>query len=291
MKFKHFPFFLSEVYTSFRMHILPTCISIMTIMLALTTLGLMVGGSLNLGRLTNAVRSQAEISIYLKESLSDDGAWGLTGKIRDIPGVRTVHLVNKQQALGEMTGILGNSSEILTAFDGLNPFAAYLEVTVIPEQAGEIAQKAIGLPGVDAVRDNRELLTRLIKLSTVLLWIGLVVVGAVGLLTMVVVSHIVRLGIDTRRDEMEILRLLGASNSFVAAPFILEAMVIGGLGSLLAFSALLGLLPGISSLLKEALPFFPLVPWSQALGPIALVVGALGFGFAALGGFISVRSH
>ncbi|MHB1125619.1 MAG: cell division protein FtsX [Bacillota bacterium] len=287
----HFPFFCREVYISIRAHMLPTVISILAIMLALATLGLMVDGSLNLRHLTDAVRSQAEISIYLEEGLSDEATGVLSGKIQDLPGVREIHFITKQEALGEMSGILGNSSDILAAFKGFNPFTSYLEVSVIPEQAGEIAGAAIDLPGVEAVRDNREVLTRLIKLSAALRWIALVMVGAIGLLTLVVVSHIVRLGIDTRRHEMEILRLLGASDSFVAAPFILEALTIGGLGSVLAFSALLGLLPVIFNLLQEALPFIPLVPWNQALGPVALVVGLLGFGFAAMGGLISVRSH
>jgi len=188
-----------------------------------------------------------------------------------------------------MQELLDTEAGLLQAFDGFNPFASFFEVRVVPEQAAQVAEAAASLPGVERVRDNKEVLSRLVSLTWAVKWVGAVVTIAVGVVVMVVISNIVRLGIYSRREEIEIIKLLGASEWFVATPFILEGTIIGGLGGLISILTLLGLYPGLYALLHRSLPFVPFIHWSATLKPLSLIVVALGICFGGLGSTFSVR--
>lgn len=207
-------------------------LSVASIALCLILLGFFIAGWQNLGHLVQMVRSEAEITVYMEDRAGEEEIGSAAAMLASQPGVLEVNRVTKEQALARMRDLLGKEADILEAFEGVNPFAAYLEVRVVPEYATVVAETAAHFPGVEMVRENREVLARLVSLSRAMVWVGVAVAAATGTAAMVIISHIVRLGIHARREKIETLRLLGATEWLVQAPFVAEGAILGGFGGL-----------------------------------------------------------
>ncbi|BDG62434.1 cell division protein FtsX [Caldinitratiruptor microaerophilus] len=264
-------------------------LSVASIALSLFLVGLFTAAWLNLDHLVGLVRARAEITVYLKDGAPESAVESVRATLATRPGVRGVRRVSREEALAEMREVLGPEAAILAELEGANPFAAYLAVRVEPEAAPAVAAAAAGLPAVEYVQDNRELIGRLASLSRVATTAGLGLVAAAGVVALVVVSHVVRLSIHARRDEIETLRLIGASEGFVALPFLLEGVLTGGAGGALAALGLAGLLPLVGAALARTLPFLPLVPWAPVWVASAAVTVALGLLCGGLGSGIALR--
>ncbi|HHY95349.1 MAG TPA: hypothetical protein GX513_10110 [Firmicutes bacterium] len=250
-------------------------------MSAVTTAAvLLVGGLLllanrSLDTLITYVRDQAEITVYLRNGQDPDP---VAAHIRSLPGVKGVRLVTKEQAMVKLKESLGQDAFLLEALEDVNPLADALQVALVPEAAPNVADVATSLPGVERVRDNRDLLARLVRLTRFVrlaeVTFTVALLGASALVT----ANTVRLGMHARRAEVEIRVLLGASGWFVKAPFLLEGMATGVLAALLAGAGTLALYPLLSRYAVAALPFVPVLAPAAVLPSIVgtlLLAGTL----------------
>lgn len=283
-------YYLQEAWRSVRLHPVTNLVSTAGIALALFTAALLMGIFWNVEHLLRLVRAEAGITVYLKDELTAQEIGAISARLMAEPHVESVHHVTRSEALERMLVLLGDEERFLTAFEGENPFAGFLEVTVPPEEAGRVARFARTLSGVEAVRDNEDILARLTSLAAVTRWAGTVVAGAVGLMAVVVTSHMVRLGMYARREDIETVRLLGATEGFVAAPFLLEGTLLGTMGGLAAGLGSALLFPQLYELCERSLPFLPLLPWPDLVTRLALLTLGLGLGFGLLGSLLSVRA-
>ncbi len=285
-----FPFFFREAGKALKLHPASNAISVACISLALLCLGFLVGAGINAERVLDAARAEAEIVIYLSSHASLDDANELLAILKSDPSVTSTRVVTPEESMDRVESILGKGFNLFDLMDDYNPFALAIEVGVLPESAPLVAGTARDLPGVDAVRDNEEVLAPLASITRVARWIGAVVTLAVILVTLVLVSHIVRLSISARSDEMETLRLLGASEWFVSVPFLMEGALLGGMGSLSCLVVSLAAGPGLYGLLQTSLPFLPWVSWVSVFGSIFLVVLPLGILAGTLGSIVALRT-
>lgn len=290
MSLADLPFFLREAIKGLKFHWTANVISVVCIFLALLSLSFLVTGWANLEHLLERARDEAEIVVYLREEATSDEAESLAAQLLTRPGVETADPVTPEETASRIQDLLGSEIDILEVLEGQNPFTYSVAVGVTPEQAPEVARFAMGLPGVEAVRDNEEILTPLARITALVRWAGTVVTLAVGLVSVALVSHIVRLGISARQREIETFRLLGASEWFVSTPFILEGALLGLAGSALCLATTVLAGPALYELLETSLPFFPLADWGSVLGSLSLLVLALGFGAGILGAAVSLRT-
>lgn len=274
---------LREAVLSIRLGGAAHALSVASIALSLFLVGLFTAGWVNLRHVVDLIRSRAEITVYLKDGATAPEVERARAVLLARPGVREVRSVSREEALKEMRDVLGPEAAVLAELGGLNPFAAYLAVRVEPEAAPAVAAAAAGLPVAEYVQDNRAVIERLAALSRVATVTGLGLVAATGVVALVVVSYVVRLSIHARRDEIETLRLLGASERFVALPFVMEGLLTGGAGGFLAALGLAGLLPLLGAVLARTLPFVPVAPWARAWALSAGVTAGLGLACGALG--------
>lgn len=281
-------FFLREALRSIRINWSTNAVSVACIVLALLSLSFLAAGWLNMEYLLEAARQEAEIVIYLGDETHAGEAEALSGLLADRAGVTSVSIVSPEETLSRVQSLLGPQLDILEVLEDYNPFTLSLEVGVLPEKAGDVARFARELPGVDLVRDNEEILAPLARLTSVARWVGLVAALTVGLVSLALVSHIIRLGISARSSEMETLRLLGASEGFLALPFLLEGALLGGLGAGVSLMVLWAGGPSLYTLLQTALPFLPLLPWKEILATLLPAVLGLGLAAGTLGALVSL---
>jgi cell division transport system permease protein len=216
--------------------------SIGTITIAFITLGGFLLVSLNVQRIIDRWREAAEMSVYLQDSIDDQAQQNLEQLLKSHPAVAGVEYVSKPGALErfrqdfpELTDVAGSLAE--------NPFPATFEVrlragTSAADAAEMLAEELKGHPGVADVRYDRRWLSRLISIVSFARVAGLIVAGVLMAGAAFTVAAVVRLSLHARRDEIEIMQLVGAPFSFIRGPFVAEGVLLGGLGAVLAFAAL-----------------------------------------------------
>lgn len=208
------------------------------------------------------------------------------------PTVRSVDYVSKEEALARFREQLAaQGAEDLTQYLDTNPLRASLEVKLTdPRAAGAIVDELRGTAIVESVTDIQNLVDRVLTVTSILRTAGAVVLVVVGLIVLFIVVNTIRLAVLARADEIEIMRLVGASDAFIRWPFVFEGALVG----LLGVAVTLGLLGVAAEPLGRLLfDFFRIVPLelpSLARDVAVLVLGA-GLGLGSLGAWISVRTY
>ena len=228
--------------------------------------------------------AELRLTAYLEDSVAESALPSLAERVSAAPGVGRVEVVTKAQALERFDRMAGGA-ELLAGLDE-NPLPASLEIELRPEartaRSMQILREALeGLPGIAELAHGEEWVegyARAVALVRGGAWgIGLVL----GLAALLIVANTIRLAFYARRDELDILALVGASRTFVRVPFLLEGTLQGLLGGLLALLVLYGayelLLPhlrfGLELVVGRAeLHFFS---WGESL---RLVAGGAGLG-------------
>jgi cell division transport system permease protein len=240
-------------------------------------------------------KQDLRVSVYLADGIDEAAAAALRERLEALPGVARIESVDKAEALARFRAAFPDLAEIPDEL-GDNPLPASLEVILEPgpssqEAAGTIAATARGAEGVEEVRFDQAFLDRLDGILRVARWggagLGVVVLVAVGL----VVAGVLRLTVHARRDEIEIMRLVGASPLFVRGPFLVAGIAQGWAGGLLALflaeavrratATYAGMRPGdlTDILAGRALPFPP----SLTIVAIGTTLGAVSAWFAVRG--------
>jgi cell division transport system permease protein len=236
-------------------------------------------------RLLHAWAGEVRISIYLAPGADLARAREVAAALA--PG-RKVEAVPAAEALRRLTASLGEQAGLL---DGVGPDALPDAVEVpaagLPlEEARALAGRLKGVPGAADVDFGNAWLERLEAFLARARAAGLVLLAALGLATAVLVSNTLRLAVFARREEIEIMKLVGATDAFVAAPFLIEGFLQGLLGGALAAGALAGLhaalAPRLAALtgLAAPLPLAAVLPWPLLLG---LALGGAAVGLVASG--------
>lgn len=266
--------------------------AVVAIALAVTVLGALLLLTSNVERLFAQWSSAAEFSVYLGDDATSEHRGAIEALV-DRSGVAAGReYVSKAQALSRFRRDFTELDGLTQGLDD-NPFPASVEVRVLGEaerdgRADALVQRVARLPGVADVRYDREWLGRLAAGLGAVRSVGLTLVLIMALAAGVTVAAVVRLGLYARRDEIEVMRLVGSPMAFIRGPFVAEGMMQGGLGALLAlgllwlgFAAMGAWWGGQLSLLLDGatLRFLPLrlAAWLVAGG---MLVGAAG-GFAA----------
>jgi cell division transport system permease protein len=233
---------LREALISLRRAGRSTVMSIGTVAVAFLTLGGFLLVATNLQRAVEQWGSIAEMSVFLREDVDEASRTELATDIGAHPAVARVEYLSKEQALArfkadfpELGGITENGES--------NPFPASLELQLRTDPAAAEAADALAVElrdrdGVTDVRYDRQWIERLMTLAQGIRLTGLAVASVLVLGAAFTVAAVVRLSLFARRDEIEIMRLVGAPFAFIRGPSVAEGTLIGGLGALVALLAL-----------------------------------------------------
>ncbi|NOZ84737.1 MAG: ABC transporter permease [Deltaproteobacteria bacterium] len=281
---------LQETVYNLRRNPGSTMLTIGTIAASLLLLG---GYSLvvqNLYLMVGGVRTQAVVIAYLSD---DADAELLRATSAKLPGVLEVRLVDKQEALQRLQSSIAKVQGLLDAVQG-NPLPRSIEV--IPKNTSKKSLETLStslsaLPGVDEVDYGGSWLERLEALIKFMVYAGIIIGMAALFVSAFLVASTLRSSIYSRRDEIEVLKLVGASDSYVRAPFLVEGALEGIIGAGLALATLLLVYEAAAPKAKELLSLafgktdvFFLAP------PIMFVLAAAGALLGITGSFLAIGS-
>jgi len=284
-------YFLKEVRMMIRLNLLSNCLTLISTGLIFFILSMIISGWWVSSHVVNVVQGEAEINVYLDENTvkTNNEVTKMIDSIGHIEGVRAARVVDQDEAYHRMEEILGKEASVLNNFSE-NPFSSFVELKIDLEEIDPVLEKLNRLTGVEHIRDNREVLDRLRNISGVLKIVGFLVVIAVGISTLVIISHIIRLGISNNKEQINTLRLLGAPESFIAFPFLLEGLLLtlgGGLlaGALAAFS-----INYLYAQMAGPLPFIPLPPREALVSNLVIAVLVLSAVLGIIGSLLGLAS-
>ncbi|GAC1340891.1 MAG: permease-like cell division protein FtsX [Myxococcales bacterium] len=270
---------------------LPSLVSVVTIALALFLGCAFAAGILGARALLRSWGAEASLTLYLDPAQGDEQARSLAERVRaENPGLETV-FVGRAEALSRLRVELG---DLGPALDGLsqNPLPATLELRPrAPLSAAALralAAELRGLPGVNDVDYGREWLDKLEALGRALRAAGGLALALVVGSALLVVANTIRLAVYARRDEIEIMKLVGATDAYVRLPFLLEGALQGLLGATFALGGLACLERWILPRAAAAFAFASGVPAPHLRPETLLLLLACGALVGFLGSYLAV---
>ena len=266
--------------------------AVLLITISLAALGSFWLLSINLGRAVAQWRDRVRVVAYLREEPSARTVDDLLGRVRDAGGVAKVRYVSRADALATLKASLGTQADVVDDLPK-NPLPASVEVTpdaaaATPEGTRALAQKLAALPEVDEVQGGFEWVESLARWRRLLGLIALGVGGALAGAAILTVTTATTLVFHLRREENEIMRLVGATEAVVRLPLVLQGMAQGLAGAILALASLevvfFLLAPRLEPLLSLTLGLSRAV-FLSAPEMLALMLGGAALG--ALGGLLT----
>lgn len=284
-----------EAWASLRRAGRSAAVSVGTIGIAFLALGGFLLVSINVQRVLDNWLQAAELSVYLGEPIGDEEVATLRAFLAARPVVADVEYVSKAAARERF---VADFPELADVTSGLpeNPFPASFEVRLrggreAEQLADELSREVAGQPGVADVRYDRRWVSRLLAIVAGARMAGAVAAGVLMLGAAFTVAAVVRLSMHARRDELDIMQLVGAPFSFIRGPAVAEGLLLGGLGAALALLAVWVLHAVVRAWLGPDL--------AGLLGPDtfrflglrdAAAIAAGGLGVGALSGAVVARS-
>jgi cell division transport system permease protein len=238
------------------------------------------------------VEQKVEVVADLNDSATPAQVESLRTKLAALPEVASVTYISKDEALARFRAYLAaQGEEDLTRYLDTNPLQASLEVKLKdPRNYGTVMSALAGDPAVADVKDIGALVDRVVAITGAIRTIGLAVLAVVALVVLFIVVNTIRLAVVARRDEIEIMRLVGATDAFIRWPFVFEGALVGLLGAAITLGILALAAQPASRLLYDLFRIVPLQLGSLARDLVLLVVGT-GLGLGTLGAWLSVRAY
>lgn len=281
--------FFREAKTIFKVDFASNVFSIFSIGFILFILSMIFSGWFISTDIVKVLQSEAEVNVYYREDAEESEIEKIRSKIVDIGGVNEASIVGEKESYDRMVDILGEEADILSLFDD-NPFTSFIEVKIDIEKSESILGEIEKIEEINYIRDNKDIIDKLKSIITILTVLGVMVVGAVGISTVFVISHIIRQGIYNNRDQIRTLKLLGAPDSFIGIPFVLEGLFLtlggGGVASALIASLLYF---GYGRIGKSIL-FMPLPASSEIIPYMLIGIMSISLLLGIVGSLFGLRS-
>ena len=290
MKISTLEYFVREVFNSLKRNNWMSVASVGTVAVSLFIFGMFLMLVMNMNKMVESLESQVQIKVYLKDNFSRDDARALEVDLKNMQGVEKVTFVPKEEALENFKERLGDQKTLLEALDDTNPLPDSFEVMLIQPELVKTAAEAIEkYEGVEAAKYGQDVMEHLFDITRLIRIFGFALMFVLALATLFIIANTIRLTVFARRKEIAIMKYVGATDWFIRWPFVLEGMVMGLFGSLIASIILRFSYAGITAKIYSTLAFFPLIPEYPFLDYVTCVVMLGGMIMGAIGSAVSIK--
>ncbi len=254
-------------------------IAIITTMAAILTIfGSLFRTTLSITSFVQELGNVLEISVYLKESANTDS---VAQEIRGLEHVERVKIIPKEKSWADM-------QREIEVPDMENPLPDTLHVKVDkPENINDVFNKIKTYSGVEDLNYAQDIAKKMQMFNNVVHSITLIVVVLVAILTITIINNTIQLVIQSRKEEIEIMRLMGVSNWYIKIPLILQGAIYGFLGALISLFPL----DAVNNGLLKVHEFFVVASPVLANNTVILVLFIIAVGFGAGGSMLSIKKH
>ncbi|MBS3957662.1 MAG: permease-like cell division protein FtsX [Clostridiales bacterium] len=291
-------YFIRESVTNFRRNWVMSLGAVITIYLSLLLVGVSMLTGYIMSGIVRDVESKVSIQIFLKDGAATEDVEALQAWLLSDELIDAVDYVSKEEALERFKEEYASSPAMIDSLRD-NPLPASLDVTLkdprtVQEMVSRIKAQELFMKVCDrpdepdqSLKYGEQIVDRLFALTRMVRIIGGVFVAMLGAVSLIFINNTIRLAIYARRKEIAIMRLVGASNSFIRAPFLLEGVLQSLIGAALAIGTILLMRAAVMPRLQESLPFLPfeigavtILQFSAVLVGAGILIGLIGSGFA-----------
>lgn len=284
MKLRTIWYFTKEASVGLSRNGLMTIATIVTITLSLIVLGCFYIVIANSNYLLDMAKGVLELRVYLK-----DGAdpYALQSKIIEYQGVKDVKFISKEEGAKWLEKNLG-VNDLFRATE--NPLPNMINIKLRDDaKVKTLAQKVEALNDVDEVEYGETFVEAMLIIVQIIWAIGISLVSIIGMVVLYIIVNTIRITVFARRREIEIMKLVGATDWFIRWPFLIEGIILGLIGAIIS---LLLLSKGYSLLIqyiKQLAPFIPVLAERAINQHMFVLLTTLGFSFGVLGSMLSLK--
>jgi cell division transport system permease protein len=279
-------YLFSEVGIGLRRNLLMTIATILTVTVTVTMVGASLLVQRQVTKAQDVLYQDVEVSIFLADAISPEQQSALEADLRAQPVVADVVYESKEQAFANAQELFADDPLILQDLSPEVLPASFRVQLTDPEEFGVIASLFGGRPGIDEIRDQREILsdffTIMGKVREFVLYVAFLIAAA----AIALVATTIRLTAFARREQTAIMKLVGATNWYIRLPFVIEGVAASTIGAIAAFLLLLGGMRFYVGDLREAIGFLPFIGTTDVLAIFPLLL----IGSVLVGAMVSVLS-
>jgi len=237
-------YLVKEAMTNIRLNRTTTLVAVASTAFTLACFGVFLLLYLNLRGVVSSLQDDIKVVVYLHDGLSAQGLSDLQQRLRSEREVAALSYVSKEQALADFREQFPSESHLLQGL-GENPLPASFVVTLSPrfrssEAVKQWVKRLTTVPGVGQVQYSRDWIENLATLVGFIELGAIAVGGILSAASVTIIASTIRLTLYARQNEIEILRMVGATGAFIKVPFLLEGAVLGAVGGLLSLAILRG---------------------------------------------------
>lgn len=290
MKLRTGEYFTQEVFRSLKRNNWMSFASVGTVAVSLFVLGVFLILVLNMNRLAATLESQVQISVYLQDDLKQADREDLQQDIAHMQGIESIRYVSRDEAKARLADRLGDQKYLLDALGDKNPLPDSFELTVLHPDMVETAAKAIEhMNGVESAKYGQDVVEHLFDITRLMRIFGVALMVLLAGATIFIISNTIRLTVFARRKEIAIMKYVGATDWFIRWPFLMEGVVLGFIGGILAAIALRSFYAAMAAKIYNTLAFFPLMPQYPFMNYVTVTIILSGMVVGAIGSTISLK--
>ena len=246
----------------------------------------------NVDSIINDMETESQILAFVDESLSQDDARLMEGAIRSLSNVREVQFITREEAMEKYK----SNFEDTSIFDGIdasvfrNRYVIYLNDITLMAPTAEALRS---IPGIADVSAEESIAQGFITVRNVVSVVTAILVVILLVVSIFMMSNTIKLATFTRREEIAVMKMVGASNGFIRFPFVVEGPILGLLGAGVGFLLEWGIYNFISNRIMESFGgnLFRAMSFSVIMTPLLAVYLALGVLVGAFGGAMAIRNY
>ena len=262
--------------------------TVVLMLVLLSGLFIVIGG-LNSG--LAFIESKVGVTAVLRDGLPNADREALIADVLTIPGVASVDYVSPEMAMKRLQDAYKERGLTLELGGAQIKLQASLEISLTDPKLGTSVSDALAdRAEIERITTKRDLLAKLLGIIGVIRAVGIAALVLVGLTVMFMIVNMIRIAVYSRSGEIEIMRLVGASDSFIRWPFIMEGVLCGLIGSVITIILVAVVWDPIQPIMVTVFQM-PTAVSREFLATLSAVVLGAGLGVAALGSWISVRSN
>ena len=296
MKINTINYFIVDALKSIKRNITVSFAAMLTVLVTFFVLGTFTLVGLNFNKTIEDVADKIEIKVYLQDDIKLVNQREVEIKLAEQEGVKAVTYESKDEAFTKLKKDLEGNSGMLEGYSlENNPLASSYIVTLEDASyAGDVSKAVEDMTGVESITNQQELIEKISNVVDFVQILGVVLFFVFIGVSIFLIMNTIKLAVYSRRREVGIMKFVGATDWFIRWPFVIEGMIIGAVGSLLATVILYFIYRGIFGFIESNLLIANLVPVSFVLTTLlggfllgGIVVGAIG-SIAALRKFLVV---
>ena len=293
-KSSNFEYFVSEGLKSYTTNGLMSLASTIIVVASLVVFGIYLLFSININHIAKQFEEESEIQVWIDESIPADSTdmTDIENHIRAVSNVNDVVFFSNEEALADYKEQLGADSEYLDGFDNDNPLRDSFKVTLQDISLAEVTSAELAkISGVANVSDNRTSMNKLVLITNIIRHISFWFMVFLGALAVFIISNTIKITLFARRRDINIMKYIGATDSFISWPFIVEGVIIGLVGaiiSLVLVSLGYGFFVAQNFVIFKTIEFCSL---GQVMLPMVCWFAGIGGLLGAFGSAISIRRH